>query len=153
MVKGEWFEGPEWLLSEKDWPDQPELKSSSAVNSEFRPMKETVFHATEVKSDEWEQLLERKTYWQTLRTTAWGLRLVKNCLAKVNKGKPTNGQLTTEEILNSTDYWVRKEQSKITEIKQTPSMIMWSVLNCVGCVGRVGWKSCVGRGSWVVGRG
>ena len=28
-----------------------------------------------------------------------------------------------------------------------------SVLNCVGCVGRVGWKSCVGRGSWVVGRG
>ena len=28
-----------------------------------------------------------------------------------------------------------------------------SVLNCVGCVGRVGWKSCVGRGSWVVGQG
>ena len=30
-----------------------------------------------------------------------------------------------------------------------------SVLNCVGCVGCVGcigWKSCVSRGSWVVGR-
>ena len=120
MVKGEWFEGPEWLLSEKDWPNQPELKSSSAVNSEFRPMKETVFHANEVKSDEWEQLLERKTYWQTLRTTAWGLRFVKNCLAKVKKGKPTKGQLTTEEILNARDYWVGKEQNKITEIKQTP---------------------------------
>ena len=120
MVKGEWFEGPEWLLSEKDWPDQPELKSSSAVNSEFRPMKETLFHANEVKSDEWEQLLERNTYWKTLRTTAWGLRFVKNCLAKVKKGKPTKGQLTTEEILNARDYWVRKEQNKITEIKQTP---------------------------------
>ena len=54
MVKGEWFEGPEWLLSKKDWPNQPELKSSSAVNNEFRPMKETVFHTNEVKSDEWE---------------------------------------------------------------------------------------------------
>ena len=63
MVKGEWFEGPEWLLSEKDWPDQPDLKSSSAINSEFKPKKETVFHANEVKSDEWEHLLERKTYW------------------------------------------------------------------------------------------
>ena len=31
--------------------------------------------------------------------------------------------------------------------------LLRSVLNCVGCVGRVGWKSCVGRGSWVVGRG
>eukprot|EP00795_Rhopilema_esculentum_P000677 gene677-biopygen7196 len=120
MVKGEWFEGPEWLLSEKDWPDQPDLKSSSAVNSEFKPMKETVFHANEVESDEWEQLLERKTYWQTLRTMAWGLRFVKNCLAKVKKGKLTKGQLTTEEILSARDYWVRKEQSKRTEIKQTP---------------------------------
>ena len=116
------------LLLENDWPDQPELKSSSAVNSEFRPMKETVFHAHK-KSDEWEQLLVRKTYWQTLRTTAWGLRFVTNFLAKIKKGKPTKGQLTTEEISNSRDYWERKEQHKITEIKQTPSMIMWGK-NC-----------------------
>ena len=49
MVKGGCFKGPEWLLSGKDWSDQPELKSSSTVISEFRPMKETVFHADEVK--------------------------------------------------------------------------------------------------------
>ena len=48
-------------------------------------------HAHEIKLDEWELLLERKTLWQTLRTTAWGLRFVKNCLAKVKRESQLKG--------------------------------------------------------------
>jgi hypothetical protein len=34
MEKGEWYEGPEWLLEEKYWPEQPNLKSSEAQQEE-----------------------------------------------------------------------------------------------------------------------
>ena len=26
MQRGQWFEGPEWLLKEEEWPKQPELE-------------------------------------------------------------------------------------------------------------------------------
>ena len=28
MLNGKWFEGPDWLFNEKEWPKQPELKSN-----------------------------------------------------------------------------------------------------------------------------
>ena len=70
MTKGEWFEGPNWLLSEIERPEQPELKCCKTVNSEFKQMKEAVFHTNEATLDKWDQLLERKPYWQTLKITA-----------------------------------------------------------------------------------
>ena len=43
-------------------------------------------------------MLERSTYWRTLRVTAWVLRFVSNCKARRNKLKKTAGPLVTEEI-------------------------------------------------------
>ena len=31
MQRGQWFEGPEWLLKEEEWPEQPELKKPEAL--------------------------------------------------------------------------------------------------------------------------
>ena len=120
MAKGEWFEGPNWLLSEKELPEQPELKCCTTVNGEYKQMKEAVFHTTENILDEWDNLLEWKPYWQTLKTTTWALQFMKNCLGRVKKRKLTKGKLITQEVLDARDYWVRREQSKITEIKETP---------------------------------
>ena len=120
MTKGEWFEGPNWLLSEKEWPKQPELKCCKTINSEFKQMKEAVFHTNEATLEESDQLLEHKPYWQTLKITAWALRFIGNCIARVKKRKLMKGRLTTEEVLDARDHWVKREQSKIIEIKETP---------------------------------
>ncbi len=34
MSKRDWFEGPEWLMNENDWPSQPVLKTSHQVDEE-----------------------------------------------------------------------------------------------------------------------
>ena len=36
MERGNWYEGPKWLLNENDWSDQPVLKSTSQVNEEAK---------------------------------------------------------------------------------------------------------------------
>ena len=34
MQKGQWFEGPEWLLHEEEWPEQPQLEKTKCVSEE-----------------------------------------------------------------------------------------------------------------------
>ena len=84
--KGDWFDGPNWLLNEEDWPSQPVLEGSKKANNEAKPIKEIVAYSTEteVTPDEWDSLLDRKSYWTILRVTAWTLRFISNCRAKVN---------------------------------------------------------------------
>ena len=40
MKKAGWFTGPEWLLDEKQWPEQPNLECSKDVNEEYKPITE-----------------------------------------------------------------------------------------------------------------
>ena len=62
LEKGNWFQGPRWLVDEKNWPAQPALKSSKQSSEEAKPMKEIVAFSkeNEVIIDEWDSLLERK---------------------------------------------------------------------------------------------
>ena len=85
MKNKDWYDGPNWLLNEHDWPSQPTLSRSSAVTNEEKPIKEIVAFANENQPDEWDLLLTRKPYWDTLRITAWGAERIK-------------GTLTTDEI-------------------------------------------------------
>ena len=64
--------------------------------------------------DEWDNLLMRKPYWNTLRSTAWALRFVHNCRAKLLK-KMRKQLLSGDEIINARDYWVRKVQRNVSE--------------------------------------
>ena len=139
MVNGKWFEGPDWLLNENEWPVQPELKSDSKTLEEERPIKEIILYTKEVENDEWDKLLERKRYWTVLRTTAWGLRFIKNCSAKLKKEKLTKGPLTTEEIMRARDLWVKRAQRNIIEMKEAPG---WKLVRddhtgILHCQGRV----------------
>ena len=70
MEKGEWFNGPEWLLNEKNWPQQPKFERTKGVIDEHKPISEKVFKVVEKAPDEWEALLTRSAYWKTLRVTA-----------------------------------------------------------------------------------
>ena len=92
MVKGGWYEGPDWLLNEDEWPAQPHLKSTQATNDEQKVVREVVSNVDARNLDEWENLLMRKPYWNTLRITAWAMRFVNNCRAKLNKTKKITKQ-------------------------------------------------------------
>ena len=70
MERGNWFTDPSWLLDERQWPWQPRLNSTEDTDKESKAIQETVLCTQERKLDEWDALLERSTYWRTMRVTA-----------------------------------------------------------------------------------
>ena len=139
MERGNWYEGPKWLLNESDWPDQPILKSTSQVNEEAKKVTDVIAYTSERKPDEWDNLLDRKSYWKTLRITSWILRFINNCKAKTKNEKGTVGPLKTEEILRARNYWIVKVQKGIPENLEKPRFKLerdpeTGILKCAGRV-------------------
>ena len=125
MEKGGWYEGPEWLLEQEKWPEQPNLKSSSETQHEEKPIREIVSFVGERQHDEFDELLVRRTYWNTIRITAWILRFVYNLRAKKSRTKKRRGPLTTDEILEAQNCWIRREQKYIAQDLEQPG---WSLV-------------------------
>lgn len=137
MKKGEWFSGPDWLLEEKRWPDQPNLKITTAISQESKPVKEEALFTKDRKPDEWDALLERRTYWRTLRVTAWAMRFLNNCLVKYRQSRKRAGPLGSEEITGARYNWVRREQRHVNPKLQVPGWKIFEdketkVLKCKG---------------------
>ena len=107
MERGNWFAGPDWLLDKRRWPEQPRLNSTKETDEESKVTQEAVLRTQERMFDEWDALLERSTYWRTMRVTAWVLRFIRNCKAR-SKSKEMSGPLVTEEITTASDYWVKR---------------------------------------------
>ena len=118
MESLKWFTGPKWLLDERDWPPQPELKTSKDTHSEYKATELVLFN-NEREADEWDDLLNRSSYWRTLRVTAWMLRFVSNCRTK-SKKKRKIGPLNTEEILNARTRWVKRVQDGGQTVIKSP---------------------------------
>ena len=87
MERGNWYEGPKWLLNGSDWPDQPVLKTTSQVNEEAKKITDVIACTLERKPDEWDNLLDRKSYWKTFRIASWILWFMNNCKAKAKRRK------------------------------------------------------------------
>ena len=139
MERGNWLTGPNWLLDEKQWPQQPKLKCTKVADEECRPTPEGILHTQERKLDEWDALLERGVYWQTMRVTAWMLRFISNCKARRNKLKRRSGPLVTDEITTARTYWVRRVQRADQASLQSPG---WKLVEdedtgVLKCEGRV----------------
>ncbi|XP_028513627.1 uncharacterized protein LOC114574649 [Exaiptasia diaphana] len=113
METGQWFEVPDWLLDKDEWPSQPKLESSTSICEESSPTKQAVLLAVKREPDEWENTLEKYTYWKTMRITAWALRFLNNCRAKTTRGKDIM-PLTTKEINRAEVHWVRKVQADVS---------------------------------------
>ena len=120
MENSELYEGPQWLLRKEDWPEQPNISSSSKSQEEERPVKEIVAYSNEQKTDEWDELLARRPYWKILRITAWVLRFKANTLLKSQRAKNVSGPLHTAELKAARDYWVRKVQRSVSENMERP---------------------------------
>ena len=82
-------------------------------------------------------LIERKSYWTTLRITVWVLRFASNCKAKINKTKKSSEALATEEIQMGREYWILRAQKNIQENLEKPGWklekdLKTGVLRCLG---------------------
>ena len=140
MEKGNWFTGPEWLLHQNEWPEQPNLKTSSVttyaeVCNEEKLEKGMTFYQKE-SNDEWDCLIERNSYWYTLRVTAWCLRFVNNCLSCKAGRKKQRGPLITDEVSKAKERWIIREQKTVPETLETPGWRLikdeTGVLKCIG---------------------
>lgn len=135
LEREEWFTGPSWLLNENEWPEQPELCKSKETLDEYKAS-EPVFFCEEREPDEWDDLLERSSYWRTLRITAWMLRFVDNCCHKSNR---KTGPLNTDEIARARNKWVKRVQEKSQPDLRSPG---WKLVKdpetgILRCKGRV----------------
>ena len=138
MERGNWFAGPDWLLDKRRWPEQPRLNSTKETDEESKVTQEAVLRTQERMFDEWNALLERSTYWRTMKVTAWVLRFIRNCKAR-SKSKKMSGPLVTEEITAASDYWVKRVQKAEETRLKSPG---WKLVkdNCTGvlrCEGRI----------------
>lgn len=140
MVKDGWFTGPDWLLHLEQWPEQPQLKVNVHVSEESKPSVVDILFTKERELDEWDALLERSSYWRTLRVTAWALRFLHNCLAKRRKEKRKSGPIGNEEIMKARNAWVIRIQSDIDPNLQAPGWKLFKEknTNILKCKGRVG---------------
>ena len=87
MERGNWLTGPNWLLNEAQWPQQPKLKCTNVADEECKPTQEGILNTPERNLD------ERGAYWRTMRVTAWMLGFISNCKARRNKLKRKLGPL------------------------------------------------------------
>ena len=121
MLKGKWFEGPEWLLKQEEWPKQPELEKTKSVSEKHRPEREEALYSAKEERDEWDTLLARSKLWKTFRVTAWTQRFKHNSLTKKHKTRKRTGPLTTEELNYARDGWIKKEQAGVETDIESPN--------------------------------
>ncbi|XP_048575296.1 uncharacterized protein LOC116604510 [Nematostella vectensis] len=138
MERGEWFAGPDWLLKEEEWPEQPQLQTTKAVKEEHKPVESSML-VLKRKPDEWDDLLQRNSYWKTLRVTAWAQRFRANALAKMRKENKRKGPPTTDDIAQAEVCWVKRVQKYVQPDLQSPG---WEVIKdeqrgVLKCKGRI----------------
>ena len=101
-----WWTGPEWLQDHDRWPTNPITETSAdSEAAEAKIIKEVlcVAQAEETKTDEFDDLLERRDLRRVLRTSASILRFVRNCRRKQKQ----RGPLTTPEVDEMKTWWIK----------------------------------------------
>ena len=104
-----WFHGPDWLHNKDEWPSQPDIVETPDTLCESLPRKERQLFAKEQirKPDHLGTLLEKCSYWKTLRITAFVMRFIAKC-----RGRRIQEPMLTAEEINSADtYWMKRSQA------------------------------------------
>ena len=102
-----WFHGPDWLISEKSWLQQPEV----AENTETSQEKVQLFLAKELKGERNGPVaalfFKFCSYQKLLRLTSYAKRFIRNCKG----GDKRDGPVTTEKLQESENFWIIQAQS------------------------------------------
>ena len=106
-----WWNGPKWLSNREQWPLDIVTSPSKESMVEAKATRE-IFAAAIAVTDELDTLLEKFSYWKTIKVCAWVTRFLHNIrLAKTNR---LTGPLTTEEINRVKLFWEKRVQARAT---------------------------------------
>ena len=109
-----WCNGPKWLNNKACWPPDIVTKASDESMAEVKATRD-VFAVAIATTDELDTLLEKSSYWKTMRICAWIMRFVHNIRSK--KIGRLKGPLTTEETNKAGIFWVKRVQTRATADK------------------------------------
>ncbi|XP_078365845.1 uncharacterized protein LOC144650069 [Oculina patagonica] len=109
-----WCNGPTWLKNKACWPLDIVTKASDESMAEVKAMRD-VFAVAIASTDKLDSLLEKYTYWKTMRICAWIMRFVHNIRSR--KTGKLKGPLTTEETNKARIFWVKRVQTRATADK------------------------------------
>jgi hypothetical protein len=104
QLSTKWLEGPEWLSNPEEWPDEVAKQSGE------------IFKAVIQQEDVFTDVLKKYTFWRTMRIMAWVIRFLHNLRSNQIRRE---GPLTTEEIQQQIDWWLKQEQSHYEDSDQT----------------------------------
>ena len=77
-----WLMGPKWWTEPDRWPaEEPSKEPSKETEAEAKLAKEIFATATETK-DDFDEVLEKNSFWKTVQVTAWIRRFLNNCKLK-----------------------------------------------------------------------
>ena len=106
LLEALWFKCPEWLKNPSEWPKNIVLKPSKESSDKAKLIKEVLMKTMEKpKEDALWTLMEKYSYWKTIRITEWANRLLSNC----KQAKRHIGPLSTTEI-ELENHWLKKVQ-------------------------------------------
>ena len=112
-----WLKGPEWLPSPDQWPEDIVAQPGKESESEVKLINNLFAAAVEVK-DEVDELLQKHTFWKSVRILGWITRFVNNCKAKLAKTVKQSGPLTTTETEVQVELLVKKFTERQIETEQ-----------------------------------
>ena len=102
-----WLKGPEWLASPESWQAEILTEPSKETEAEAKLTKEVLGTIAETK-DDLDKILNKHSFWKTMRVTAWIMRFAQNC--KQKKSERLAGPLTTSETDKAVHWWVKRAQ-------------------------------------------
>ena len=104
-----WLSGPEWLSNSEMWPINIVTESSEESDAEAKLIREVFAAAVETR-DEFDEMLEKHTFWRTVRISSWVTRFLRNC--RCSKLARIGGPLTTAETAKQVTWWIKREQER-----------------------------------------
>eukprot|EP00794_Sanderia_malayensis_P020706 gene20706-biopygen17092 len=104
-----WIKGPTWLSTPEQWQPMITCEPSSESESERHLMKQVMQTAFVRGSDEIDCVIEKKSFWQSLRILAWMKRFIKN--RKKAKAKRLTSPLTTDKTEQQKRFLTKRVQS------------------------------------------
>ena len=106
-----WFQGPKWLRTQEEWPDQSEVTENPENRKErIKPKheKQLLVKVKEETNETRDTLLSKyASYWELLRVTAFLKRFIHNR----RNHKQYKGPLMTEELHAAEKFWIIQGQA------------------------------------------
>ena len=84
-------------------------KPDKGREAEAKRTEEAIAVAVDTR-DDFDEVLEKHTFWRVIRNSTWIRRFLQNCRSK--KSNRVSGPLTTTETEKQVKWWIKREQER-----------------------------------------